>query len=47
MDILQKIFSFTDIFKIFTKEEDIKKYRKFKEFKIELVKIIITFLKKK
>ena len=46
MEILQKILSFTDIFKIFTRKEEIKKYKKFKEFKIELVKIIITFLKK-
>ena len=46
MEILQKILSFTDIFKIFSKKEEIKKSKKFKEFKIELVKIIITFLKK-
>ena len=46
MEILQKILSFTDIFKFVTKQKNIRKTRQFKSFKIEMIKVIITFLKK-
>ena len=46
MEILQKILTFTDIFKIVTKQKNIRKSRQFKSFKIEMIKVIITFLKK-
>ena len=45
MEILQKILSFTEIFKSVSKKKDIIKSKKFKSFKIEMIKIIITFLK--
>ena len=46
MEILQKILSFTDIFKLVTKQKNFKKSRQFKAFKIQMNKILITFLKK-
>ena len=46
MEILQKILSFTDIFKLVTKQKKLRGSRQFKSFKIELFKLIITFLKK-
>ena len=45
MEILQKILSFTEIFKLVTKKKDIRKSKKFKSFKIEMIKVLITFLK--
>ena len=45
MEILQKILSFTEIFKSVSKKKDIRKSKKFKSFKIEMIKLLITFLK--
>ena len=45
MEILQKILSFTDIFKLVTNQKNIRKNRNFKSFKQEMIKVIITFLK--
>ena len=46
MEILQKILSFTEIFKLVTKQKNARRSRQFKSFKIEMVKLLITFLKK-
>ena len=45
MEILQKILSFTDIFKLVTNQKNLRKSRQFRAFKEEIVKVIITFLK--
>ena len=45
MEILQKILSFTDIFKLVTNQKNIRKNSNFKSFKQEMIKVIISFLK--
>ena len=45
MEILQKILSFTEIFKLVTKQKKIRSTNKFKAFKNEMIQLIITFLK--
>ena len=45
MEILHKILSFTEIFKSVTQKKDTRKSKKFKSFKIEMIKLITTFLK--
>ena len=45
MEILQKILSFTHIFKLVTKQKNIRRSRQFKSFKVEMNKLIITFLR--
>ena len=46
METLQNILAFTDIFKLVTKQKSIRKTRQFKSFKSEMIKLLITFLRK-
>ena len=46
MEFLQKIISFTNIFKLVTKQKNIRKTRQFKSFKFEMITLFITFLRR-
>ena len=46
METLQNILAFTDIFKLVTKQKNIRKTRQFKSFKSEMIKLLITVLRK-
>ena len=45
MDIFKKILSFTEIFKLVTKQKKLRSTSKFKSFKKEMIQLIITFLR--
>ena len=46
IETLQNILAFTDILKLVTKQKNIRKTRQFKSFKSEMIKLLITFLRK-
>ena len=46
MEFFQKIISFTYIFKLVTRQKNIRKTRQFSSFKNEMITLIITFLRR-